>query len=219
MKKAVIFDLYFTLIFPDIFDEEYASIGLSAEQWMQYCESNDMIHLLSHGKEKTCEEVAERMAREIPFPVSPQALLCAHRRRVSRLLAQAKPELVEVLQTLRQRGYRIGLLSNADQIDRACWQESRLSRLFDAALISCEVGIVKPDEQIYRICADRLGVAPEECFFVGDGGSRELMGAKQVGMETVFTECLLVKSEEKRQKILQYADHTIREFSGLLSFT
>ena len=47
----------------------------------------------------------------------------------------------------------------------------------------------------------QLKIEPRISLFVGDGGSNELFGAKQVGMKTVFSECLDIKSEEKRKVI------------------
>jgi putative hydrolase of the HAD superfamily len=41
---------------------------------------------------------------------------------------------------------------------------------------------MKPDPAIYRLCTDALGVTPEECLFVGDGGSHELEAARSLGM-------------------------------------
>jgi len=51
---------------------------------------------------------------------------------------------------------------------------------------SCETGFVKPDPQAYLYCMQKLGVQPEDCVFVGDGGSNELAGAQNLGITTVF---------------------------------
>ena len=45
---------------------------------------------------------------------------------------------------------------------------------------------MKPDPRIYQLTAERLEVRPEECLFVGDGGSQELSGALSVGMHPVL---------------------------------
>ena len=50
------------------------------------------------------------------------------------------------------------------------------------ATISC----TKPDPAIYRDCLARMQVRPEHALFVGDGGSDELRGARDVGLTTVF---------------------------------
>ena len=64
---------------------------------------------------------------------------------------------------------------------RACrWRPCSTCSVF-----SVEVGICKPDPEIYLTACRRLGVEPQECVYVGDGGSRELTGAAAVGMTPV----------------------------------
>ena len=48
-----------------------------------------------------------------------------------------------------------------------------------------ELGRCKPDPMIYLTACHRLGVPPEQCLYVGDGGSHELTGATEVGMTAV----------------------------------
>ena len=45
---------------------------------------------------------------------------------------------------------------------------------------------MKPDPRIYRLAAERLGVEPRDCLYVGDGIGRELPGAAEVGMTAVM---------------------------------
>jgi len=68
----------------------------------------------------------------------------------------------------------------------ASWAQCPLAGLFDAEVISCHVGMAKPDPEIFLKCLDMLGLPAEHCLFVGDGGSNELAAAKGVGMKTVF---------------------------------
>jgi putative hydrolase of the HAD superfamily len=60
-----------------------------------------------------------------------------------------------------------------------------IAPLLDATVFSVEVGRCKPDPLIYLEACRRLRVAPQECLYVGDGGSRELTGAAAVGMTAV----------------------------------
>ena len=53
-------------------------------------------------------------------------------------------------------------------------------------MASCVVGMKKPDPQIYLLVCEKLGVNPEDCVYVGDGGSNELTGAAGVGMYPVM---------------------------------
>ena len=54
------------------------------------------------------------------------------------------------------------------------------------------VKVRKPDPRIYLLACDRLAVEPQACLFVGDGGSRELSGAENAGMNAV---CIRAASE------------------------
>ena len=51
--------------------------------------------------------------------------------------------------------------------------------------MSCVEGIKKPDERIFHLCLERLGLEPSDCIYCGDGGSRELEVAKGLGMKPV----------------------------------
>ena len=88
-----------------------------------------------------------------------------------------------MLDGLRTRGLRIGLVSNCYSEEAAAIRESDLFPRFDAAMLSWEQGIQKPDPEIFLRCTQALGVAPQECLYVGDGGSHELEAAQALGMQ------------------------------------
>jgi len=98
------------------------------------------------------------------------------------LVGRPRPDAVATLKALRARGLRLGLVSNCSAEVPDIWHETPFAPLVDIPVFSCTVGIKKPDQRIYRMACDRLGVAPEECVYVGDGFDQELQGAKAVGM-------------------------------------
>ena len=75
---------------------------------------------------------------------------------------------VDVLEELRRRGLRLGLISVCSEEVPRLWEEIPLGRLIDEPVFSCSVGVVKPDERIYRIAAERLGVSADQCLFIDD---------------------------------------------------
>ena len=85
------------------------------------------------------------------------------------------------------------------------------------AVFSCDVGLLKPDMEIYKIAMDIQKVKPEESVFVGDGSSDELYGAKQAGMKTIFSEYLELKPPDKWEKIMLSADYHINDLNKLLT--
>ena len=86
---------------------------------------------------------------------------------------------------MERNNIKIGLISNCFSEEAKLIRESNLYPFFDAAMLSYEQGVKKPDEEIYRRCMQELGVTPEECLYVGDGGSLELEIADKLGMKAV----------------------------------
>lgn len=86
------------------------------------------------------------------------------------------------LDELGRAGFLLGLVSDCSDETPTIWPESQLSAHFGAASFSCVTGHRKPEPESYLVAARELGVEPEECVFVGDGGSHELTGAAELGM-------------------------------------
>ena len=93
---------------------------------------------------------------------------------------------LETLAELRRRGLRLGLITVCSEDVVQSWEETPLAPLFDSVVFSCSVGLAKPDPRIYELAAQELGVAPEECLFVGDGANDELAGAERAGMRAAL---------------------------------
>jgi len=91
--------------------------------------------------------------------------------------------MVAAVRSAREGGVRTGLVSNSWSTTH--YDRDLLGELFDAVVISAEVGLHKPQPEIYRLAADRLGEPPERCVFVDD--LREnCAGAEAVGMIAVL---------------------------------
>jgi FMN phosphatase YigB (HAD superfamily) len=89
-----------------------------------------------------------------------------------------EPPLLTAVRTARRHGLKTALLSNAD----GWWQPPGSWRgLFDATIISGEVGLAKPDPEIYLLTAAELNLEPGECVFVDDL-SINVRGAAEAGM-------------------------------------
>src|SRR5919198_1921249 len=92
-----------------------------------------------------------------------------------------------LLDSLRERGLKTGLVSNA--FDPGWLLHNDLDRMglgerLDVAVFSSEVGKRKPDETIFLAALEPLAVAPERALFVGDRRYEDVRGAKRVGMKT-----------------------------------
>ena len=93
--------------------------------------------------------------------------------------------LVAHIERLRQAGYRTGLLSNFMDEARQLWREVySFINLFDGIVISCEIGLMKPEPQVYYLAAESVGVKPEEALFIDDF-IENVEGARRVGMQAL----------------------------------
>ena len=90
-----------------------------------------------------------------------------------------------LLGRLRAR-YRLGIVSNFyGNLDAVC-EETGIAGLFDVVVDSTRVGVSKPDPRIFRHATDALAVSAAEATFVGDSPSRDMAGARSVGMRHVW---------------------------------
>jgi putative hydrolase of the HAD superfamily len=99
-----------------------------------------------------------------------------------RPFAHVDHRIMAMLSTLRQHGFKLGLISNASSEEVAAWQHSALACAFDVTIFSYAVGWIKPEPEIYWMTCEALEVEPNATLFIGDGSSDELMGAKRAGL-------------------------------------
>jgi putative hydrolase of the HAD superfamily len=105
---------------------------------------------------------------------------------------RVEDSMVDVVRAARTAGVRTGLLSNSWGLDyvRDGWDT-----LFDAVVISGEVGLRKPDPAIYALAAQRLDLPPEQIVFVDDlrpnvraAAAAGMVGVQHVDLETTVSE-------------------------------
>jgi putative hydrolase of the HAD superfamily len=96
---------------------------------------------------------------------------------------RADERMLAAVRAVRAAGFRTGLISNS--MGGASYDRALFPELFDGVVISGEVGLHKPQPEIFLMGAERTGVAPEQCVFVDD--LREnCEGAEAVGMTAVL---------------------------------
>jgi HAD superfamily hydrolase (TIGR01509 family) len=94
-------------------------------------------------------------------------------------------ELFEFIIAQLKPKYKIGLMSNANfNVLTDLFTEEQAS-IFDASVISYESRLIKPDERMFDLMAERLGVELDECIFVDDQ-ERYCVAAEDCGMESIY---------------------------------
>ena len=98
---------------------------------------------------------------------------------------QYRPEMIEVIASLKRRTRKIALLSNinVESVVRFRATFPRLD-LFDHMTFSCDVGLMKPEKAIFEHCFRSIGARPEDCLFVDDT-PENVVGARAAGMHAL----------------------------------
>lgn len=92
-------------------------------------------------------------------------------------------DMFELVERAKEGGYKTGLLSNSWGM--GLYPIERIRQLFDVVVISGEVGLRKPDPDIFKLTVEKLGLEAAACIFVDDHPGH-LKAAQEAGMTTVL---------------------------------
>ncbi len=191
MTKAVIFDMYETLIThyncPLYFGGEMAEdAGVLKEEFFRVWRNDKYEWMRTVGK-MTLEELLTMTLKDVGNYSQELVEKLAAKRVATKIecFNHLHTQIVPMLEELKKQGLKIGLISNCYFEEAKVIRDSELFPYFDAVCLSCELGIRKPEEDIYKVCMKELSVEADECVYVGDGGSYELETAKKLGMKPV----------------------------------
>ena len=227
--KAVVFDFWGTLVDDLMYPEA---------NWLLYQQKNtEMADLLGVDRDGFAKGWAAGAAQRMVggFSSNEAALLhicrelgaepgqdCIHgvaeiRYAYVRSALSPRPGTVETLSTLKDSGYRVGLISNCGEDVSRLWHTTPFAPLMDAAVLSFDAGLAKPDPRIYDLAVGRLGVAAEHCLYVGDGNDDELSGASKAGMTAVLMRAPYDRADGGREGWKGETISDIRDVLGLLN--
>ena len=201
--KAVIFDMFETLVtlhsVPRYFGRNVAAdLGADIEKFYPLWHETEEAR--SKGK-MTFEESLLWIGERTHY-THPERIPSAVEKRYAfktESLQKVEYRIVSLLRELKERGYKVALISNCFLEEAEAIRASVLATCFDVMMLSCEQGVQKPEHEIFERCLAELAVAPEECLYVGDGGSLELETAREFGMETLQAGWF-VKNEQENWK-------------------
>jgi len=119
---------------------------------------------------------------------------------------QIYPDAAETLQQIKQKGVKIGLLSNVGRrlarSRRPSLQEHDVLQYFDAIILSVEVGVWKPDKRIFELALREIGTKnPRRAMHVGDSLKADVRGAGNAGLIPVLFDPLDLHFSENTIKI------------------
>ena len=189
MVKAVIFDMYETLITlyesPLYFGTQMAfDAGIEEEKFQEIWRTAEADRTI--GK-ITLEEILERILKANDCYSETKMNLIVKKRIRNREEAfeHLHKDIIPMLRALKEKGVLIGLISNCFSEEARIIKKSVLYPYFDAVCLSYDEGLQKPNPAIYKRCLEKLNVQAKDCLYVGDGGSNELEAAEMVGMKAM----------------------------------
>jgi HAD superfamily hydrolase (TIGR01509 family) len=179
MIKAIIFD-FFDVFRTDAYKSWLATNNIPHEG--DYFAASRRMDMGEFSPEQFLAELSRLQGR----PVTLQELEAN---------AKLDDEVVAIAEALKEN-YSIALLSNAPSaFIRALFAEHDLERLFHEIVISSEVGMVKPNADIFELTLQKLGVPPSEAIFIDDN-EKHVRAAASVGIKSVrFTSAKELKHQ------------------------
>jgi putative hydrolase of the HAD superfamily len=193
MIRAVIFDLDNTLV--DFMKMKELCIVAAVDAMIDA--GLPMDHNLAHDKlfaiydkegieyQQIFDRFLEQELGNIDYKVQAAGIVAYRRQRSASLVAY--PHVHATLVHLLKKGLKLGVVSDAPRPQ--VWLrlvQLDLHHLFDHVVTFDDTGVKKPDPKPFVECLRRLSVSPPESIMVGDWAERDVMGAKSIGMKTVF---------------------------------
>ena len=183
MIKNVIFDVGDTLI--DFRHQEYMhDLGFS-EDTIKFLTDNmiftDFWEQMDRG-EKNVDEACDHFCSLYPELKKEIEMFWADTQDIVAEFDFAKP----LIMSMKEKGYKVFLLSNYPaQLAELHWPKLSFLPEMDGYIISAKVGIIKPDEKIYRMLMDRYRLHAEECVFIDDNPNN-IEAANKLGITGIL---------------------------------
>lgn len=187
--RAVLFDFFGTLTTAVVRGPWHAPIahqlGCDPDAFTEVLDRS--FRARARGAFGTAETTLRWVCDQLGADPSREALRAALQARMAAIRAdiRLRPDALATLHAVRARGLRTAVVSDCGHELPAFLPDLPMARLLDAHVFSVEVGQCKPHPAMYDAARQRLGVAPGECLYVGDGGGQELTGALAAGMDAV----------------------------------
>jgi len=201
---AITFDFYNTLVYHRqgrgrgaMLMEYLAEHGLESDPWehrvlYDVFQDHDKAYspeLSADEKTRYTAAIAERVFRRLNVRAA-DGTAADHAVNVWNLLGPASlsvfPEVPGTLQILHHAGYRLAIVSNWQCGLRHFCTDLGIGEAFEHVVVSAEVGIEKPNPQIFHDTCHRMQIEPHRVLHVGDSVVDDIEGARNAGMHAIL---------------------------------
>jgi len=196
MIKAIVFDWggVIEMIEGGLIKKISQYLNVSEEDWNGVYYS--LIYLF-HTNQSSWEGVANLVAKNFNA-TNEQISHVQEMIKENRTTRKINQKLIEIIKDLKNKNYKIGLLSNNYAELRQEITDFGLANLFNVIVISAEVGCYKPQPEIFQIMFNKLEVKSKEVAFVDDTPN-SLSGAEKIG----YIPLLFTNNEKLKEDLLK----------------
>jgi len=204
--KAIIFDVGGVLSIGSILEKhrgrsyhtkvhEYIAkrLKISLDQWFDSIDSTYADSIEGKiSKEKTLKIIAKNI--RVSVKKLEKIMIKAYKKNFNQ-----NKQLFEQAFKLKKQGYKIAVLSDQWPPSKQALMPDKLYKKFDEVVVSCDVGVRKPNPKIYKILLKKLKLPAKKCLFI-DNQEWNIKPAKKIGMKTILFKdnIQLFKELEKR---------------------
>jgi putative hydrolase of the HAD superfamily len=220
--KGITFDFGGTLALEYLNKEDFKyefekflhNLGFSGGKSQLNKARNDMFQSLmkirSQDREIRLEDFYQGMLFKLGLHPENEMLDHIHSLYIQSFRIEFIPNIKRILKSLNNK-YHLAIISNAmSNVPKEAVKNFGLEKFFDTIVISRDIGIRKPDPEIFRFTLSNLGLESNQVVHVGDSPDHDVKGARNAGMKAIWIQNIVKK------KNIQ-ADHIIRSIKELAS--
>ncbi len=189
--KAIIFDCWNTLFYVHTAQTTFTRLAHYAlHHDLSYPLMKRIENSLQKAPQANAHEAARKLLKDLRVPQTKVLV----QKTATILMSPYKNHLpyedtLQTLDTLKQQGYKFGLLSNTYQVSfEYLIDEFDLNKRFDVVMPSYKVGMIKPDPELFHLMLKKLGTSASETAMVGDSFRDDILGAEAVGMRGILVD-------------------------------
>ncbi|MCP8321903.1 MAG: HAD family hydrolase [archaeon] len=196
--------------------EYLRSLGFSGSESLVNKTRDGMLGRLmkarDHNREIRLEDLYQDMLFKLGLHPEREVTDFIHQLYIRSFKVELIPGVEKILELLNVK-YRLAIISNAtSNVPREAMKRFGLEKYFDSIVISRDIGIRKPDPEIFNFTLKNLGIKSDEAVHVGDSLEYDVRGAKNAGMRAVW----IKRNNEEENIQPDYTIHSLQELTLLL---
>ncbi|HIH14177.1 MAG TPA: HAD family phosphatase [Nanoarchaeota archaeon] len=180
MIKAIIFDAGGVIVnySRNGFELQANRLGISTEKLVEFYKLHHKV--LGKNELKTSDYCK---LFEKSFRIKPKLFIDTWKKAYSEVAVYDK-DMMKLVEKLKTK-YKVAMLSNIVKVNAGIHKKSGFYKNFCCAVLSCDVGLAKPDKKIFELIIKKLKLNADECVFV-DNLEENVLAAKEMGFRTIL---------------------------------